>query len=132
MWVLFANLSVACLNHLLKVMNISVQLPYMLALYPSQCLTVVSPAPCVRTIRITTASFPSHITNICYINALILSSSTSSLKSFLSSHQKYAPTSTTRPPEPTCVSSHIRTVTELLQFLMPFYLPILWLVLLIL
>ena len=112
---------------------------------------VVTSAPCISPVRITAATFPSHIPNICYTNTLIRSFSsklktTSSLKSSLSSHQKYAPTSAPKSPyssDPACVSSPpvttlsissylIRTVTELLQFLVPVYLPILRLVLLIL
>ena len=71
---------------------------------------VVTSAPYVR---ITTGTFPSHVPNICYTNALIRSFSskfktTSSLEFSLSSHQKYSPTSTTRSPYspyPACVSS---------------------------
>ena len=74
---------------------------------------VVTSAPCFSPDRITTATFPSHIPNICYTNASIRSFSsklktTSSLKSSLSSHQKYAPTSATKSPyssDPACVSS---------------------------
>ena len=74
---------------------------------------VVSSAPCDSPVRITTATFVSHIPNICYTNASIRSFSsklktTSSLKSSLSSHQKYAPISATKSPhssDPACVSS---------------------------
>ena len=74
---------------------------------------LVTSAPCFSPVRITTATFPSHIPNICYTNASIRSFSsklktTSSLKSSLSSHQKYAPTSATKSPystDPACVSS---------------------------
>ena len=74
---------------------------------------VVTSAPCVSPVRITAATFPSHIPNICYTNASIRSftsklKTTSSLKSSLSSHQKYAPTSATKSPyssDPACVSS---------------------------
>ena len=74
---------------------------------------VVTPAPYVSPVRITTATFPSHIPNICYTNASIRSFSSklktaSSLKFSLSSHQKYVTTSATRSPyssDPACVSS---------------------------
>ena len=64
---------------------------------------VVTSAPCVSPVRITTAAFPSHIPNICYTNVSIRTFSsklktTFSLKSSLSSHQKYAPTSATKSP----------------------------------
>ena len=73
----------------------------------------VTSALCVSPVRITTATFSSHIPNICYTNASIRFFSsklktTSSLKSSLSSRQKYAPTSATKSPcssDPTCVSS---------------------------
>ena len=73
---------------------------------------VVTSAPCVSPVRITTATFLSHIPNICYTNASIRSYSsnlrtTSSLKSSLSSYQKYAPTSATKSSyssDPACVS----------------------------
>ena len=66
---------------------------------------VVTSAPYVR---ITTGTFPSHVPNICYTNALIRSFSSSSLEFSLSSHQKYSPTSSTRSPKspyPACFSS---------------------------
>ena len=74
---------------------------------------VFTSALCVSPVRITTATFPSHILNICYANTSIRSFSsklktTPSLKSSLSSHQKYAPTSATKSPyssDPACVSS---------------------------
>ena len=64
---------------------------------------VVTSAPCVGPFRITTATFPSQIPNICYTNASIQSFSsklktTCPFKSSLSSHQKYASTSTTMSP----------------------------------
>ena len=80
MWVLFVNLSVICLNHLLKVMNLFVQLSYLLALYSSHLMlhnswyqSVVTSAPCVIPVRITTATFPFHMRNICYANPPIRS-----------------------------------------------------------
>ena len=74
---------------------------------------VVASAPCVSTVRITAATFPSHIPNICYADASIRYFSSklktiSSLKSSLSSHQKCAPTSANKSPYssgPACVSS---------------------------
>ena len=68
---------------------------------------------CCNPVRITTATFPSHIPIISYTDASIRSFSsklktTSSLKSSLSSHQKYAPTSANKSPYssgPACVSS---------------------------
>ena len=65
--------------------------------------SVVTSAPCVSPVGITTATFPSHIPKICYTNASIRSFSsklktTSSLKFSLSSHQKYALTSATKSP----------------------------------
>ena len=74
---------------------------------------VVTSAPCFSPVRMGTATFPSHIPNICYTNAAIRSFSskfktTSSLKSSLSSHQKYAPTSAIKSPYssyPACASS---------------------------
>ena len=74
---------------------------------------VVTSAPCVSPARIATATFPSHIPNICYSNAPLRSFSsklktTSSLQFSLSSHQKRAHTSDTRSPYypyPGCVSS---------------------------
>ena len=80
-------------------------------------------APCVSPVRITTAT---------------LTRTTTATATRTTS----APTSATRSPYspyPACVSSpllqhflfhHRRTVAELLQFLLPFYLPELWLVLL--
>ena len=73
---------------------------------------VVASAPCASPVRITTATFPSHIPNICCTDASIRSFSsklktTYSLKSSLSSHQKYAPTSANKSPYssgPACVS----------------------------
>ena len=64
---------------------------------------VVAFAPCVSPVRLTTATFSSHIPNICYSDASIRPFSsklktTSSLKSSLSSHQKYAPTSANKSP----------------------------------
>ena len=109
---------------------------------------VVTSVPCVSRVRITTATFPSHIPNICYANAPLRSFSsklktTSSLQFSLSSYQKCAPTSATRspyspylacvssPPVTTLsISSQKNTGTRLLQFHLPFYLPVLWLVLL--
>ena len=94
---------------LLKVMDLFVQLSYLFVLYPSQFLTVHSVnlllplRTGVRTVRITTATFSSHIPNVCYTNASIRSFSselktTSALKSSLSSHQKYTPTSALKSP----------------------------------
>ena len=82
---------------------------------------VVTSSPCVSPVRIATASFPSPIPNICYANASIRSFSskpktTSSLKSSLSSHQKYAPTSATKSPyssDPACVTSPPVTVLSI-------------------
>ena len=108
---------------------------------------VVTSAPCASPAKTATATFPTRIPNICYANAPIRSffsklKTTSSLEFSLASYQKCAPTSATRSPYspyPACVSSpllqhflfhHRRTVAELLQFLLPFYLPELWLVLL--
>ena len=73
----------------------------------------VASAPCVSPVRITSATFPSHIPNICYTDASTRSFSsklktTSSLKSSLSSRQKCAPTSASKSPYssgPACVSS---------------------------
>ena len=64
---------------------------------------VVTSSPYVSPVRITTATFPSHIPNICYTNVLIPSCSskfktTSFLKSSPSSHQEYASASTARSP----------------------------------
>ena len=82
MWLLFLNLSIICLNHFLKVTNLFLQLSYLLVLYPSQCLTVhyisllsqfIISTCCVSLVRITTATFPSHIPNVYYTNALIQS-----------------------------------------------------------
>ena len=93
-----------------KVINLFVQLPYLFVLYSFQCLTVsslyqpaVTPVPCVSPLRIPTATFPSHMPNICYSNALIQSFSsklktTSTFNSSLSSHQTYAPTCATKSP----------------------------------
>ena len=53
---------------------------------------VVTSVPYFNPVRIPTVTFPSHISNICYTNALIRSFSsklktTSTLQSFLYSHQ---------------------------------------------
>ena len=40
MLVVLVNLFVVCLNHLLKVVNLFVQLSYLFVLYPSQCPTI--------------------------------------------------------------------------------------------
>ena len=74
---------------------------------------VVTSAPWVSPVRITTATFPSHMPNICYANAPIRSFSsklktTSSLQFPRFFHQKCAPTSATRSPYspyPACVTS---------------------------
>ena len=73
---------------------------------------VVTSAPCVSPARITTATFPSHIPNICYANAPLRSFSsklktTSSLQFSFSSHQKCTHSATRSPyyPCPGCVSS---------------------------
>ena len=74
---------------------------------------LVTSAPCVSLVAITTATFPSRIPNICYANAPIRFFSSklktiSSLEFSLSSHQKCAPTSATRSPysrSPACVRS---------------------------
>ena len=111
---------------------------------------VVTSAPCVSPARITTATFPSHIPNICYANAPLRSFSsklktTSSLQFSLSSHQKCVPTSATRSPYslyPACVSSPPVTTFSISSqknsgraaSVPPFFLPcsvvVLWLVLL--
>ena len=155
MWVLFVNLSVVCLNHLLKVMNLFVQLSYLLVLYPSHLMlhsswyqSVVTSAPCVIPVRITTATFPSHIRNICYANPPIRSFLQSLklplLLSFLfllikNMHLLPLLSLLTHQIQHVLILpllqhflfNYIKRVTELLQFLVPFYLPILWLVLLI-
>ena len=64
---------------------------------------VVTSVPYMSPVRIPTAIFPSYIPNICYTNASIRSFSsklktTSTLKSSLSSHQRYTPTSTSKSP----------------------------------
>ena len=102
---------------------------------------LVTSAPRVSPVRITTATFPSDIPNISYTNASFRYffselKTTSFFKSSFSSRQKYAPTLLL------CLLNyqilhvliffllqdflfrHIRTVIELLQFLVPFYLPI--------
>ena len=152
MRVLFVNISTVCLNHLLKVINLFVELSYLLVLYLSQCLTVNCInllLSCASPVRITISTFHSHIPSICYTNASMRSffskvKTTSFLKSSLSSHQKYAPipllsllTHQIKKLLVLPLLQHflfhlIRTVAELLQFLVPFYLPILWLFLLIL
>ena len=74
---------------------------------------VITSAPCVNPVRITTATFSSHMPSICCTNASIRSFSsklktTSSLKSSFSSHRRYAPTSATKSPyssDPANVSS---------------------------
>ena len=83
--------------------------------------SVVTSSLCASPVRITTATFPSHIPNICYANAAIRSFSsklktTSSLEFSLSSHQKRAPTSTTRPPytpSPVRVGSSLLTTLSI-------------------
>ena len=74
---------------------------------------VVTSAPLVRPVRTTTATFPSHMPNVCYANAPIRSFSsklktTSSLQFSLSFHQKCAPTAagiSPYSPYLACVSS---------------------------
>ena len=118
-----------CLDHFLKLVNLFVQLSYLFVPVPvsmshsSLYQPVVTSAPCVSPVRITTATFPSHIPNICYTDASIRSFSsklktTSSLKSSLSSHQKYAPTSANKSPYssgPVCVSSAPVTTLSILS-----------------
>ena len=78
-----------------------------------QPVVTSAPLPDVSPVRIATATFPSHIPNICQTNAPIQSFSSklktsSSFELSLSSHQKYAPTAATRSPYSAyhaCVSS---------------------------
>ena len=77
MWVLFVNLSVVCLNNLpyepfrstvLPACSVPVSMSHSSLYQP-----VVTSAPCISPVRITTETFPSHIQNICYSNASIQS-----------------------------------------------------------
>ena len=94
-------------------------------------------------VRIATATFVSHIPNICYTNASIQSFSsklktTSSLNFALSFHQNMLLGLLTHqilyvlvlPLLQHFLFHHRRTATELIQFLLPFYPPMLLLVLL--
>ena len=117
--------------------------------HSSLCQLVVASAPCVSPVRITTATFPSHVPNICYADASIRSFSSkfnlSLLLSLLFLHVKsvhllplvslltHQVLHVLVPPLLQHFLLHrIRTVTELLRFLVPISLPILRLVLLIL
>ena len=129
--------------------------PFRLTVLPACCVPVLMShsslhQPVVTSARITTATFPSHIPNICYANAALRSFSsklktTSSLQFSLSSHQKCVPTSATRSPYslyPACVSSPPVTTFSISSqknsgraaSVPPFFLPcsvvVLWLVLL--
>ena len=99
---------VVCLNHLLKVMHLFVQWSYLLVLYPAQCLTVhcinlLLPLHLVSVLlELKLQPSLSHTKHLLY-NASIRSFSsklkiTSALKSSLSPHQKYAPTSASKSP----------------------------------
>ena len=133
-------------------MNFFVRLSYLLVLYQYQCLTVhcinlLLPLHLVSPVRITIATFPSHIPNICYTNASIRSfSSTLKLPLFVSllflliknMHLLQLLSVLTHQILHVLVLPLLQhflfhhTRTELLQFLVPFYLSILWLILLIL
>ena len=154
-WFLFVNLSVVFFNPLLKLMNLSVNCLTCLFYTCFNVSQFVASTCCYlcalcQSCWITTATFPSHIPNICYANAALRSFSsklktTSSLQFSLSSHQKCVPTSATRSPYslyPACVSSPPVTTFSISSqknsgraaSVPPFFLPcsvvVLWLVLL--
>ena len=125
-WFLFVNLSVVFFNPLLKLMNLSVNCLTCLFYTCFNVSQFVASTCCYlcalcQSCWITTATFPSHIPNICYANAAIRSFSsklktTSSLEFSLSSHQKRAPTSATRPPytpSPARVGSSLLTTLSI-------------------
>ena len=110
---------------------------------------VATSALCVSPFRNTNASSPSHIPNICYTNASIRSffqtlklPLLSSLLFLLIKNMHLLPLLSllthqilhvlVLPLLQHFLFHHIRTVTELLQFLVPIHLPIIRLVLLIL
>ena len=154
MWVLFVNLSVVCLSHLLQVMNLFVQLSYLLVLYPSQCLTVhcinllFTSAPCVllelqlqpfpvtyQTFAIPMLRFYLFLQSLklpLLLSLLFLLIKNLHLLLILSLITHQILHVLVHPLLQHFLFHNIRTVTELLQFLVPIYLPILRLVLLIL
>ena len=155
MWVLFVNLSVVCLNHLLKVMNLSVQLFYLFVLYLSQCLTghfmnLLLPLHLVSVLlelqlqpfRLTYQTFAILILRFdVFLQSLKLPLPLSLLFLLIKNmHLRLLISLLTHQILHLLallllqhfLFHHIRTVTELLQFLVPIYLPILRLVLLIL
>ena len=125
MWVLFVNLSVVCLNHLLKVMNLFVQLSYLFVLYPSQCLTVHF-INLLLVLHLRSLKLP------LLLSLLFLLIKNMHLLPLLSLLIYQILHVLVLPLLQHFLFHHIRTMTVLLQFLVPIYLPILRLVLLIL
>ena len=155
MWVLFVNLSVVCLNHLLRLINFFVQISYLFVLYRSQCLTAhcinlllplhlvsvllelqLQPFPLIyQTFAILMLRFDFFLQSLklpLLLSLLFLLMKNMHLLPLLSLLIHQILHVLVLPLLQHFLFYHIRTVTELLQLLVPIYLPILRLVLLIL